>query len=64
MAVKFTCDGCGREEPGFFNRFGDAFKPPDWFIRTDDDGTQVACSRRCIAKVSEKTDKTAVVAPI
>jgi hypothetical protein len=43
---------------------GAAFKPRDWFSRSDDDGTQVACSRECIDKIAEKTGKTRVILPI
>lgn len=63
MAVKFICDGCGKEAPGWFNRGGDAFKPSDWYQRTDKDGTQIACSRRCVDTIAEKTGKTRVVLP-
>ena len=62
--VEFICDGCGRHESGWFNRSGQAFKPSEWYQRTDEDGTQVACSRQCLEKVAEKTGKTAVVLPI
>ena len=41
--VVFECDGCGKKERGFFNRNGDACKPTDWLIRSDVDGTQLAC---------------------
>lgn len=27
MSVKFICDGCGKEEPGFANRSGNWVKP-------------------------------------
>lgn len=64
MAVKFICDGCGKEEAGFFNRMGDAFKPSHWFTRSDDDGTQVVCSRACIKRVAEESGKTDLVLPI
>ena len=63
MAVEFICDGCGKRAHGSFNRMGDAYKPSEWFSRSDDDGTQTACSRECIKEVAEKTDKTSVVGP-
>lgn len=61
---EFICDGCGKREPGFCNRSGDWFKPADWYERSDDDGTQTACSRECIKKIAEKTGKTTVVFPL
>ena len=64
MAVEFICDGCGKRAQGHSNRMGDWFKPSTWFQRTDDDGTQLACSRDCIEKVAVKTGKTKVVLPI
>jgi len=63
MAVKFVCDACGKEQPGEFNRQGNAFKPAHWFQRSDDDGTQVVCSRECIDKLAAITGKTRVVLP-
>lgn len=64
MPCEFICDGCGKRQRGFSNDHGDWFKPPSWFQRTDKDGTQVACSRRCIDIVSKKTGKTNVVLPV
>lgn len=62
--VTFRCDGCGRLEPGTFNRMGDALKPSRWYQRSDDDGSQLACSRACIDKIAEASGKTRVVRPI
>jgi hypothetical protein len=62
--VEFICDGCGKRSLGCATRSGDWLKPPDWYQRTDDDGTQVACSRRCIDIIAEKTGKTNVVLPV
>ena len=62
--VIFVCDGCGKQEDGFFSRHGDAFKPADWYARTDDDGTQLACSRPCIDKIAKASGKTSVVLPV
>ena len=50
MAVKYICDGCGKEQVGA--RLGD--KPPDWFQRQDEDGVQHACSRKCIEEMAFK----------
>lgn len=62
--VEFICDGCGKRQVVAGTRQGDFFKPHDWYQRTDDDGTQTACSRECIEKVAAKSGKTAVVLPI
>lgn len=63
MGVIYSCDGCGRIGEGeVYN--GDVHKPRNWFIRGDDDGVQISCSRACIDKISAKTGKTSVVLPI
>jgi hypothetical protein len=59
----FTCDGCGRQAPGYANRHGHWFKPHEWYQRTDQDGTQLACSRACIETVAVQTGKTPAVLP-
>jgi len=64
MAVEFICDGWGKRAPGHASRQGNWFKPSSWYERTDDDGTQTACSRACIDKIAEETGKTGVVLPI
>ena len=64
MAVEFICDGCGKRGAGMSNRLGDWFKPHSWYSRTDDDGTQLACSRPCIEKIAKASGKTDVVLPI
>ena len=64
MSVIFKCDGCGRQEEGWFNSMGKATKPNHWYQRSDKDGTQVACSRRCIETVAELSGKTACVLPV
>jgi hypothetical protein len=64
MAVEYICDGCGKREKGSTNRMGDSHKPSEWYQRTDDDGTQHACSRRCIDIVASKSGKTDLVLPI
>lgn len=64
MACEFICDGCGKRAPGFSNRLGGWFKPRSWYERTDEEGTQTACSRECIQKIAEKTGKTNVVLPV
>lgn len=63
MACEFICDGCARRAPAevIDGRF---FKPFQWFQRSDDDGTQVACSRECVEAIAQHTGKTSVVLPI
>lgn len=63
--VTWRCDGCGELGEGWFTG-GDcnARKPHDWFIRKDDDGVQVACSRRCIDTVAARSGKTGVILPV
>ncbi len=62
--VIFICDGCGKQEYGWFGYGNAAHKPEDWYIRKDDDGPQIACSRGCIDAVSAKSGKTSVVLPV
>jgi hypothetical protein len=64
MAVEWICDGCGRREPGATGNGGDALKPREWYCRSDKDGRQDACSRRCIELIAAKSGKTACVLPI
>jgi hypothetical protein len=64
MACEFICDGCGKRASGWANRTGEWFKPHLWYMRGDEDGTQIACSRECIDKISKTTGKTNVVIPI
>lgn len=61
--VIFICDGCGKQEDGYFGHNGSAHKPHDWYIRGDDDGVQISCSRECIKTVSEKSGKNSLVMP-
>lgn len=63
MGCKYTCDGCGKEEPAIEMPHG-FFKPHDWYQRKDEDGQQVACSRSCIEKIAAKSGKTGLVAPV
>jgi len=62
MACKFICDGCGKEAPAISNGHN-WFKPELWFERSDEDGIQTVCSRKCIEVVSKKTGKTNLVGP-
>lgn len=64
MTCKFVCDGCGKEQPAYANRFGDWFKPSQWYQRSDDTGTYVTCSRECIDKLAEKTGMSKLVLPV
>ncbi len=61
MSAEAICDGCGKRAPMWAGRFGDWHKPQEWYQRSDEDGTQMACSRQCIEKVASKTD---LVSPI
>lgn len=63
MAAKVICDGCGKEQPMVQGPGGRWLKPPDWFQRSDEDGIQVVCGRRCIDTVSERTGKPRFVLP-
>lgn len=60
--VVFRCDGCGKQEAGNFANGW--WKPVHWFQRSDGDGAQIACSRRCIDKVAERSGKTGLVLPV
>lgn len=59
MSIEYICDGCGARQP-----VKREAKPRDWFVREDDDGVQVACSRPCIALVAKASGKTGLVLPI
>ena len=63
MSCEFICDGCGKRV-NVVRYPGGYFPPSHWFSRSDEDGGQVACSRECIKKISEKTGKTDLVSPI
>lgn len=56
MKRAWICGGCG------ISAYGE-IKPYDWYIRSDEDGEQIACSRPCIEIIAKKTGKTSVVAP-
>lgn len=60
--VTYRCDGCGAEAPGSFYN-GDFHKPERWYIRSDEDGAQVACSRPCIDRIAEASGKTKAILP-
>jgi hypothetical protein len=63
MGCEYICDGCGTRKPADFNG-RDYIKPRLWFMRSDKDGGQVACSRPCIETVASKTGKPSVVLPV
>jgi len=54
-----TCMGCNRTATCPDGQS----KPWDWFIRTDEDGDQIACSRPCIDIIAKESGKTQVVLP-
>jgi hypothetical protein len=63
--IKYICDACGKEEDAVFIKSGRSlYKPYDWFVRSDEDGEQHACSRECIAIVAKNTGKSDLVLPI
>lgn len=66
VQAMIRCDGCGKVQPMVFYAQGDRnfHKPDSWFMRCDEEGAQIACSRQCIDTVAKKTGKTAVVIPI
>lgn len=54
MSCKYICDGCGKEEAAIISKKDRTMfvKPPHWFVRADDKGTQIACSSDCAKKVN------------
>ncbi len=64
MAAEIICDGCGKREKMIAGKLGNWHKPDDWYQRSDDEGIQTACSRKCIRKIAAKTGKTDIVIPI
>lgn len=63
MACEIICDGCGKRTKAVEGKDGNYHKPSSWFQRSDDDGIQLACSRKCIEVIATKTNKTACVLP-
>ncbi len=57
--IKYICDGCQKEQ-----LTANSLKPHHWFVRSDEDGEQHACSRPCIEKVARASGKTGLVLPI
>lgn len=64
MAAESICDGCERRVVMTAGQDGNWHKPASWYERSDKDGIQTACSRQCIEKIAEKTNKTGVVLPV
>jgi len=64
MAAEAICDGCGKRAVMIASQDGCWYKPASWYERSDRNGIQTACSRKCIDKIAEKTGKTDVVLPI
>lgn len=61
----FRCDGCGATAPGEFGRGSLGWhKPGHWYMRSDDNGPQIACSRKCIDIASKAAGTSPVVLPI
>lgn len=65
MAVTFTCDGCGKQAPGYYNG-REWHKPHSWFARTTKDGKQEvhACDRSCVAAADQKRGESVPVIPL
>jgi hypothetical protein len=63
MGAEIICDGCGKRAPMDWAH-GNWFKPDLWYQRSDKDGIQTACSRKCIERIAQATGKTGVVLPI
>lgn len=63
MACEYICDGCGKREKAAQYSAGHG-KPPHWYQRGDEQGTQDACSRECVEKISEVTKKTGIILPL
>lgn len=68
MACTFTCDGCGKTAPGFYNgqRW---FDPSSWWGRnvTLEDGrvSEInACSRECIEHADHQRGERKAILPI
>lgn len=63
--IEYICDGCGLRKLGEFSEPARiVLKPSEWFERSDKDGYQIACSRKCVERVANKSGKTSLVAPI
>jgi hypothetical protein len=68
VACTFTCDGCGKTAPGFYNgtRW---FDPSSWYGRVAKtaDGRDIeinACSRECIEKADNARGERVAILPI
>ncbi len=59
------CDNCGESAKAVHAKESSVYlKPRDWWERTDEDGTQLVCSRKCRAELSRKTGKSDVALPV
>lgn len=59
------CMGCGKEAVGQFYEHSQAWhKPRDWYQRSDKNGVELACSRKCIDAISSKSGSSPLVLPI
>lgn len=64
MAAESICDACGKRVKMEAGADGNWHKPRHWFERSDKDGIQTACSRKCIETIAKDSGKTDVVLPI
>jgi len=65
--VIFKCDGCGKEEHGFYS--GRSWlKPAKWYARNIQidgyDDQLLACSRNCMDKIDEEMGEKVPVIPV
>ena len=64
MSCKYICDGCGKEESGYYNGLN-WFEPHTWYAKNTEDKKCIhACSRSCIKIASEKYKTHDVVLPV
>lgn len=63
MACEMICDGCGKREKA---SEGDRnyWKPKNWYQRnSEEDGIQLACCRKCIEIIEERTGRKTAILP-
>ena len=64
MSAEIICDGCGKRKPMVAGKDGNWHKPASWFERSDEDGIQTACCRKCIDATAAKTGKSSTILPL
>lgn len=64
-SVTIKCDGCQREAQAEWSKHSQSWhKPRSWYQRSDEDGPQVACCRKCLEQVAKDTGKSPCVLPV